>query len=380
MTLLPEDATSVSLSSYVLIHAKIPQSHVTPLLAAKILFSGKAVKHLLGESISDLARSDVLAYFSPGVKWSHALRPAAWNYRDNFTKLMESISQELFVIHSDPDNAVLMLEELIEKIYSTISLHLWTMLKDRLGFRNYFKAIHSVYLLGKGEFFQSVLDAIVQETMSDEEASLTSVFWDDLLRSTAKSLSVDEDAITGFITLRSKQRGRFTMSFSRDSCDAEDVYLQGSAVSDGDRVVLCPLVIQEGEPSVAKNAASAEVVFNRMGAALFGEQRSTLGGFRVAVDFNLAVGAQLRQVSVDETDITLASVSIALGSAMRELELCLHKAASLKHAAVSAGVSFHGIKRYRSHRIQHQCRIFVNCGPVERTAEVDLDESFFLGR
>lgn len=360
-------------SSYVLLHQRIPASHVSPQLAAKILFAGKAVKVMMNvEGIAN-NRSDTLSYLSrggSGVLWSsgQSLRGdvSPWSYRDQFELKLGRVSVELHQIHRDPDNAVMLLEELIEEMYTTVSDHLWMLLKDRLGFMNFFYALRNVYLLGKGELFQAVLDQVVllTENSDGRHHCYDDGLWVRVLQNVAKSLSVDEEGMTDLLYMRCKQKGsidlRFTLAFGKEADDAEadEMCLVGSVVrgSDG-RIVLCPLSssvnfltpvsVAAGVNSISSQAVAADCF---KGGVLFTDVKPITSGFTTAVNFTLSLNnssfstaAALSSQDNIEFDVLLASLSLSMCPSIRELETCLLRNQSVHRVGtVTVGVSIHG--------------------------------------
>jgi hypothetical protein len=63
------------------------------------------------------------------------------------------------------------LENLLNMIYNLISNRLWNYLKDSYGFLSYLSIIRNTYLMGKGEFFQNILDDLYLLTLNGDSSS-----------------------------------------------------------------------------------------------------------------------------------------------------------------------------------------------------------------
>jgi hypothetical protein len=61
---------------------------------------------------------------------------------------------------SSSSQLVPQLEVLINSIYDLISNRLWNFMKESYGFLHYLQIIRNTYLMGKGEFFQNILDEL----------------------------------------------------------------------------------------------------------------------------------------------------------------------------------------------------------------------------
>ena len=204
----------------------LPESHVTPRLAAKILFCGKAVR-MLRETATELHRLDTLEAGversgditrGPMAMGSSVTNPvgAIYSYvssgggaassgvddsceeasvnditlqgliRDvslaeeetvfiekvisqNAQKSgytlgeLETFSRQFCNIVSTTSSLFVgSFEGLIESINKTISHRLWLLLKDRFGFIQFLIGLRNTYLIGKGELFQLFLDGILK--------------------------------------------------------------------------------------------------------------------------------------------------------------------------------------------------------------------------
>eukprot|EP01032_Pedospumella_encystans_P010136 gene10136-11874_t len=222
-------------SSYTLRLENIPGSHVSPRIAGKILFAGKAVKLLQSSGLLSnqnanqascqnnsglqvnaeslgYASSDAYKYLSSG---SAIDAPEDWLQPDKATEkpanpLLDTFQQQpntesaaagsdpqvrrvyqqyvesggytvedtvLFTeqfshILRHPDQAVELLEAAVEGINDTISNRLWVLLRDSYGFLPFLQVIRSTYLLGRGELFQSLLDGVLALTLAPTPAGL----------------------------------------------------------------------------------------------------------------------------------------------------------------------------------------------------------------
>jgi hypothetical protein len=122
-------------------------------------------------------------------------------------------------------------ESLVNEIYDSVSSKLWLMLRDQLGFSRFLQAMRNIYLMGKGEFFQSIIDGILEisnntpfSAMDVEDdgivepiksstihsrkladaksAQLYSSLDSTVMRTTAKLLNLDEESLANLLSLR----------------------------------------------------------------------------------------------------------------------------------------------------------------------------------
>jgi hypothetical protein len=104
----------------------IPESIITPSLAEKILFIGKAVRVL----DKDLPASEI----------------------DQFTNALRKV-QDSF--------SPLLLSQVIEKIKKTVNIRLWNLLVVKSDLLGHLTALKNYFLLGRGEFFHEFLSESV---------------------------------------------------------------------------------------------------------------------------------------------------------------------------------------------------------------------------
>ena len=93
----------------------------------------------------------------------------------------------------------------MEKVNSNISRTLWELLDVQYGFRKYLLAMRNMYLIGKGELFQNILDGILDLLEDPSTPSIQdsdSLLNLNILRNAAKLVNVDEEAFLRAINMR----------------------------------------------------------------------------------------------------------------------------------------------------------------------------------
>ena len=71
-----------------------------------------------------------------------------------------SVTNEFYNILAAPDQAVELFEGMVDKVNERISRTLWTLLNVHYGFKNNLMAMRNTYLMGRGELFQNILDGV----------------------------------------------------------------------------------------------------------------------------------------------------------------------------------------------------------------------------
>lgn len=203
-------------SSYFLRLERLPNSHVSAGLASKILFAGKAVLMLQQSQFHQSAvhkeesfthrkfdQRSVFHYLSQGYTFHEKKPPTADTDSEDededdeedddqgkdeeitsledekdrkpskkegkdaeqsalligFTRQeIESFDREFHELLTHSTQLVPKLELLINTMYDLISNRLWNFMKESYGFLHYLQIIRNTYLMGKGEFFQNILD------------------------------------------------------------------------------------------------------------------------------------------------------------------------------------------------------------------------------
>lgn len=93
----------------------------------------------------------------------------------------------------------------MEKVNSNISRTLWELLDVQYGFRKYLLAMRNMYLIGKGELFQNILDGILDLLEDPSTPSIQdsdSLLNLNILRNAAKLVNLDEEAFLRAINMR----------------------------------------------------------------------------------------------------------------------------------------------------------------------------------
>lgn len=212
-------------TSYALRLEYVPETHVSPRMASKILFVGKAVRLLkssASKGASKGASKELFEYLSAGYDGASPLEPAELEdapssgekdldaYRLHLDSCgykpaeVEAIMNKFKEILRQPDFTVELLESLVDDINSTVSGKLWVLLRDAHKFTSCLQAVRSTYLMGKGELYQCLLDGVLGLTFAptpDVKKQDTHLTWD-VLRAAGKLLGLDEDIFSNIISLR----------------------------------------------------------------------------------------------------------------------------------------------------------------------------------
>ncbi len=238
-------------SSYILRLEYLPESHVSPRTASKIMFAGKAVKLLKSSNSSNNEKvsthvKEVYDYLSSSFH-----KGAVANSTDQQTIVgdndgvihttfgynkedLDRFMQLFNNILSQPEYAVEIFEALIDDINNTISTKLWSLLRDHHMFANCLQAMRSTYLLGRGELYQCILDGILELTESATDISSkadTLLNWD-VMRSAGKLLGLDDDILSSMLRLHLIANTTILNDFNACS---NDIKLLGAAIIKGDR-------------------------------------------------------------------------------------------------------------------------------------------------
>jgi hypothetical protein len=248
----------------------VPESHVSPRAAAKILFAGKAVRllhvavndhktsgintdtNILDSSFSEASGHDFLNYFggrgvskkgadigkdSPkashdnvpllSMLQKHTSKPTSSNSSSDifdsdgflketlqahcasngFSSLEEfyGFASQFQEIILKPDLAVELLERLVDDVHDLVSMRLWTVIRDKYQCFRYLHVLRNTFLLGKGEFFQSLLDEVlllVQSSVPPDTQHANKLLQHTIMRRVGRRLNLDldptEDATLGF--------------------------------------------------------------------------------------------------------------------------------------------------------------------------------------
>jgi hypothetical protein len=117
-------------------------------------------------------------------------------------------------ILNKPDIALELFESLVEDIHDSVSTSMWITLRDKFNFFQCLHTMRNVYLLGKGEFFQVLMDEIMvfmsssksQDTptaIQSAAANTDSILNWNVLRGASMKLNLDEEVVVDLIKLRS---------------------------------------------------------------------------------------------------------------------------------------------------------------------------------
>jgi hypothetical protein len=276
-------------SSYSLSLDKIPSSHISPRIASKIVFAGKAVKllhtsgalqtseasrHPTGSKGAEYHQTEAYRYLSSGASNEVAAseqtdsesepegdsqaskRPtlskaatgaqeaAAMSVEDQVRSAFgeyvasggysvqdtQRFSELFSAVLAQPDRAVELLETAVEAVNDCISNRLWVLLRDSYGFNSFLQVIRSTYLLGRGELFQSLLDGILQQTYSapPETLEMDNILNWRILRSSAKLVGLEnDDSLNDMLTLKVSSASLNIRNFAMHR---QDIALVGAAV------------------------------------------------------------------------------------------------------------------------------------------------------
>jgi hypothetical protein len=244
-------------TSYALSLEQIPSSHVSPRMASKIVFAGKAVKLLQssgtissqlrrdgtaragaeGGALTSFRHSEAYKYLSSGasldaratagdedsdegtseeeeglktdkhreVQGASESVDADAQVRQAFAQYVESggytledtqrFTEQFAAALRDPHRSVELLEAAVDAVNECISNRLWFLLRDSYGFTSFLQVIRSTYLLGRGELFQGLLDGILQLTYArpPDALEMDNLLNWKVLRTSAKLVGLESD-------------------------------------------------------------------------------------------------------------------------------------------------------------------------------------------
>lgn len=199
----------------------IPDSHITPAIASKVIFAGKAAKLLQSSALNtqgltkEMKENEAFAYLSRGSDLYNDDEPTSESpTTDNpllvtdmpYTKeeiaSFDEAFQQVFI---DQDRAVERLEKAIDLVCHSVSTRLWLLLKHQLGFFEYLHIIRNTYLMGKGELMQCIVDdlqVLTQQPTPQLEALDDTLNWK-VVRNAGKLVGLqDEDDIHRILHLK----------------------------------------------------------------------------------------------------------------------------------------------------------------------------------
>lgn len=255
-------------SSYKLRLDFLPETHLSPRLASKVLFAGKAVKLFQTSSNSvDIMNTgntkDVFQYLATGHGQFNFISTKNIQSNDNEINTKDnninnnnlqdiinnvklayntqfnacgykSIEVDRFIkkfhdILSQPDLAVEILEELVDDINETISSRLWVLLRDQHPFSLCLLCIRNTYLMGRGELYQAIFDGII--SMTSKSAKKTArphhLLTLDVVRDASKIVGLDEDVFSSIFCLSIRSPNATVTDFSSHN---KEINLCGSAL------------------------------------------------------------------------------------------------------------------------------------------------------
>lgn len=239
-------------TSYSIRLALIPESHLSPRLASKVLFVGKAVKLLetSSESLSEFAFGtsasdrELYEYLSgrklvglsrksrmpPLVSLQEGLGPSPTEFINAAVKTQfekkgfsaedtDRFVKRYELILTDASHATEHLEVLVNDISDTISSKLWGLLRDVYGFKQLCFALRNTYLLGKGEFFQTILDNILlhTETPAPGTQEINVLLRNNVLKAAAERHDLDDDSLRSLLQMHVNAPSLSISDFSGDN-------------------------------------------------------------------------------------------------------------------------------------------------------------------
>ena len=284
----------------------LPESHVTPRLASKILFCGKAARLLLSANKTENARETpqhqaIFSYLSVGSPSTsssattsnsrHVPNAAhecsgnnentnnnACNNPDNdddensdnayriyseqcgfSSEDIQRISRSLLRVLDEPNLSVQIFESLVEDIHNTLSGKLWILLREKYGFSKFLSSMRNTYLMGKGELYQIILDGILDQTKKNIPAGekMDKILKWDIIKSASRTLHFDDASLSSTLSIRVNSSNVSINDFSSESAST---CISGGAKYEkikkilpvgkkkiNRKVLLCTMI--EGDPS-----------------------------------------------------------------------------------------------------------------------------------
>lgn len=263
-------------SSYKLRLEYLPETHLSPRMASKVLFAGKAVKLLQTSTdsaniISTGNTKDIFQYLATGHQIFDQMQDSKiqmkntsqsngkiqneeTKFEDKNLDQLENIIKNVKLAYntqfnscgykstevdrfikkfheilSQPDLAIELLESLVDDINETISSRLWILLRDEHPFSQCLLCIRNTYLMGRGELYQAIFDGIMNITTksANELTAPDHLLTLDVVRDAAKIVGLDEDLFSSIFRLSIRSPNAVVTDFSNYN---KEIYLCGSAV------------------------------------------------------------------------------------------------------------------------------------------------------
>lgn len=210
-------------NSFILRLEYVPETHVSPRIASKIMFAGKAVQLLL-QAMSQAGvnesfeSNEIYEYIAGGLSCSNhdpntASIPIPVKVDNSSTNgsgySISDVERFLLTyeeILKNPNSSIELFEAMVDDINNTISSKLWKLLRDQHRFMNCLQAMRNTYLLGKGELHQAFLDGILglmhsHGAVPDSRNADAFLNWD-VVRNAGKLLNIDDDELSNVLRLR----------------------------------------------------------------------------------------------------------------------------------------------------------------------------------
>jgi len=113
------------------------------------------------------------------------------------------------ILRSSSISSVVLFNDLVDRIHRCSSNVLWKILTQQHDIVSFFHIIRNVYLLGKGEFYQVILDSLLGLTLSSapEPAAMNRMLKWRVLRTSAKTLNLDDESLGALLDLTSSCAG-----------------------------------------------------------------------------------------------------------------------------------------------------------------------------
>ena len=113
------------------------------------------------------------------------------------------------ILRSSVASSVVLFNDLVDRVHRCSSNVLWKTLTRQHDIISFFHIIRNVYLLGKGEFYQVILDNLLGLTLSSapESSAMNRMLKWRVLRAGAKTLNLDDESLGSLLNLTSSRAG-----------------------------------------------------------------------------------------------------------------------------------------------------------------------------
>jgi hypothetical protein len=243
-------------SAYTVQLSLVPESLVSASLLAKILFAGKALVLMRKSTYFQATPYQYFAGNLPmdDVDERNRLSPDSSDVTEFSTELSSRIEASVVADFGSRE-----FERLVINVHDAVSRRLWAHISVKCRFSGFFRSVRNTYFLGKGEYFQLVVDNLLSltERPVPDAAMHNRIIKTEVIGEACKLLGVDEEiigqifkvvAVDNDINIISfaEQQHEFQLSGSAtvhsQSAVSSSVRFSAPAVTTGEESVWCQFI------------------------------------------------------------------------------------------------------------------------------------------